>query len=78
MTTNRAELQELRDRIAKLTREDQLLLAEEIVRGIRKLCFTDDASDRSALDEMIGDQSFQRVLNNRDLHYSEAELHEAG
>ena len=78
MTANRAGLEEVRAQIVKLSREEQLLLAEEIMRSIRKAHFTNAALDRDALEEMIADPDFQKVLNNQDLPYRGAELHEAG
>jgi len=78
MTTNHDELYQLRERIAKLTPGEQLLLAEGILANIRRAHFTDhEALDRS-LREMMEDKGFQRVLNNQDLHYPGADAHEAG
>jgi hypothetical protein len=49
MTSGREELDDLRCRIAKLPPRDQLLLAEEILRAIRKSHFTDQEALREAL-----------------------------
>lgn len=51
MTPNRDEMRQLRERVAKLTREEQLLLAEDILRTIRKEHFTDHEAYYRALRE---------------------------
>lgn len=51
MTPNRDEMRQLRERITKLTREEQLLLAEDILRTIRKEHFTDHEAYYRALRE---------------------------
>jgi hypothetical protein len=78
MTPNHDELYQLRERIAKLTPEEQLLLAEGILADIRRGHFTDHEADRKALQEMLADPDYQRVLNNEDLPYPEPGTHDAG
>lgn len=77
MTDDRNELHELRTRIAKLTREQQLLLAEGILSNIRRDHFTDHEANRRAMEQMVTDPEWQRVLNNQDLPYLE-ETRDAG
>jgi hypothetical protein len=71
MTPNHNELYELRERIAKLTREEQLMLAEDILRTIRKEHFTDHEANRRAMEAMLNDPDFLRMINNQDLPYPE-------
>ena len=71
MTPNRTEMHELRERIAKLTPEEQLMLAEDILRIIRRGHFTDHEANRRSMEAMLNDPDFQRVLNNEDLPYPE-------
>jgi hypothetical protein len=78
MTPDHDELYQLRERIAKLTPEEQLLLAEGILADIRRDHFTDHEADRKAMEERLTDPGFQRVLNNQDLPYPGADAHDAG
>jgi hypothetical protein len=77
MTADRNELHELRERIAKLSPEQRMMLAEEILSDIRREHFTDHEANRRAMEQMLTDPEYQRVLNNQDLPYLE-ETRDAG
>lgn len=77
--SNNAVLYELQQRIAQLTPEDQMKLMERVLAKIRTAHFHDHEADERAMDEMMVDPDFQRVLNNQDLPYPGAEAkREAG
>jgi len=51
LTANLTQVYALREQIAKLTPEEQLILAEAILRGIRDAHFTDHEAYRQAVRE---------------------------
>jgi hypothetical protein len=78
MASNRDELFDLQQRIARLTPEDQLYLVERVLAGIRHAHFTDHEAMRKELEAMAADPGIQRVLRNEDLPYGGETRHAAG
>jgi hypothetical protein len=77
MTDDRNEMDELRARIAKLTPERRMLLAEEILSAIRRDYLTDHEARRREMEEMMADPDFRKALDDENLPYPVPE-NEAG
>jgi hypothetical protein len=65
------ERYELLERIGKLTPEEQLMLAEGILRNIRRAHFTDHEALRRDAEAMAADPGIQKALRNEDLPYED-------
>jgi hypothetical protein len=70
MTPNRDELYELQERIAKLTPDEQLMLAQHILGGIRRKHFFDHEAYQRAIradfDAVLAHEAARRAANDPD------------